>query len=359
MLTMLSFYAAAAIENARMFDRVKAEGRKLEAVIRGTEQPVIITDMESRVLLMNRAAHQAFSTRQVRGTGMLLPRAIDHPALTSLFNQAQSSGRVEYGEIAVEKGQTYRTTVTPIQDIGLVTVMQDITDIKELSQLKSEFVSTVSHDLRSPLSTVLGILDILDQAGPLNETQLDFIQGARQEVARLIDLTRDLLDLGRLEAGMELTMKRCDLRDIVTQSIEAWQSQAKKRQHILEARLPPGATFVHGNTGRLRQLLDNLIGNAIKYTPSGGRVRVRLTQVSDQVVLQVRDTGLGISPEDQPYIFDRFFRVQNEQTEDIQGTGLGLAIVKSIVERHNGRIWLESELGEGSTFEVVMPGYKA
>jgi signal transduction histidine kinase/DNA-binding response OmpR family regulator len=356
MLATLSTNAAVAIENARLFDQVEAERRKLDAVLRGTEQPVIVTDVDGRVILMNRAAHRAFATAEYRGTGLLLPQAIEHPELSKLFDQAQISDQVQHGEISADEEQTFSATVTPIRDVGLVTVMQDITEIKKLSALKSEFVSTVSHDLRSPLSAIQGFLSVLDQAGPINEQQADFVASAQQEVTRLIHLTKDLLDLGRLESSIDLEMQRCDLKDIVTRAVTQWKTQAQKRQLSLTVDAPTKDVFVCGNATRLRQVLDNLISNACKYTPPGGQIAVQLTQAGSEALIQVQDTGIGIQPEDQPHVFDRFYRVKNDQTRNIEGTGLGLTIVRSIAERHGGRVWLESEgvPGKGTTVGVVL-----
>jgi signal transduction histidine kinase/CheY-like chemotaxis protein len=355
LLTALAVNASAAVENARLFNQVEVERRKLEAVIRGTDQPVIVTDVGGTVMLMNRAAHRAFSTRQARATGMLLPQVSDHPVLASIFEQARLSGRIQHSEISPNQEQTFNITVTPIPEVGLITVMQDVTEFKRLSQMKSEFVATVSHDLRSPLSTVLSLLNVVRQAGPLTEKQEDFVSGAEQEVTRLLELTHDLLDLGRLEADMDLEMQQCDLKAVIVRSLENCKTQLVQGRFRLEITLPDEPALVHGDAGRLRQVIDNLLSNAIKYTLPGGRIAVYLGREGQEVVLRVADSGIGIAPEDQPHVFDRFFRVRNDETEGIEGTGLGLAIVKSIVERHRGRIWLESEAGEGSTFGVALP----
>lgn len=357
MWTALAVHAAAAIENARLFHQVRAEQTKLEAVIRGIEQPVIVTDVDDRVVLMNAAAHRVFGTGRTRGTGMLLAELIGHPSLSTLLDQAQSSGQIGYGEIVVDRDRAFSVSVTPIPGIGLVTVMQDVTSIKELSEMKSEFVAAVSHDLRSPLSTVYSLLDAIEQVGPLNEQQQDFAANARQELTRLLDLTSGLLDLAGLEADIELEMTPCDLGGVVTRSADTWRDQVEERGLVLDVDVPQENLLVLGNLGRLWQVIDNLLSNAIKYTAAGGRVAVCVALEGQEAVLRVRDTGIGIAPEDQPYVFDRFFRGRNELAESVQGTGLGLAIVKSIVERHGGRVWLESAPGEGSMLGVALPRY--
>lgn len=354
MLSSLSLNAGAAIENARLFDEVEAERRKLDAILRETHQPVIVTDQEGVVLLMNQAASRILGSR-VRGTGFFLWQAINHRGLSNLFEQARISGRLQQGEIEVSEGQVYSATVTPITHVGLITVMQDITDIKKLSQLKTEFVATVSHDLRSPLSVVQGFLSILDQAGPLTEQQAAFIADAQREVTRLFELTGILLDLGRLDSGIELDLERCDLKTLVGQAAADWQERAAEHQHKLSVELPSEQAYVLGNPTLLRQVVDNLLSNAIKYTPPGGQIQIQLALVGAEMVLQVTDSGIGIALEDQPYVFDRFYRVHNDYTRDIDGTGLGLAIVRSIAERHGGRVWLQSKEGEGTTIGIALP----
>ena len=354
MLTSLAFHAAAAIENAKLFHRAEAERRKLEAVIRGTDQPVIVTDTEGTVLLMNSAARRVLNTG--RGTGFLFPQVTAHPALAALLSQAKASERVQHYEIVAGENRTYNVAVTPIPQVGFVMVMQDITEFKQLSRMKSEFVATVSHDLRSPLSTVLGLLSVLDQAGPINEQQREFVVGAQQEVAHLLNLTSDLLDLGRLESDTELEMEPCDMREIVVQALDNGQGQVEEKHHALEVDLPSEPMLVRGSARWLRRVVDNLLNNAVKYTLRGGWISVYLAREGTEVILQVKDSGVGIAPQDQPCVFDRFFRGRNDLVRDVEGTGLGLAIVKSTVERHRGRVWLESELGKGSTFGVALPG---
>jgi len=236
--------------------------------------------------------------------------------------------------------------------------MQDISHLKRLDQMKSEFVSTVSHDLRSPLTTIKGFVDLMSVAGPLNEQQRDFVSRIQKGVTTITELINDLLDIGRIEAEVNLNMEVCALDEIIAQSVDELRSQAESKQQTLVMTLPPHVPPVWGNPLRLRQVVDNLVNNAIKYTPEEGKITVWVEDYDSQIALHVSDTGFGIPHADQPYIFDKFYRVQNEETEGITGTGLGLAIVKSIVEKHNGRVWVESEPGHGSTFTMLLPIYQ-
>ncbi len=354
LLIAIATQAATAIRNARLFAEVEAERRKLEAVLRGSANAVIVADQNDRVLLSNEAARQAFGMGG-RGTGILLPEVVDNPDLLALIRHAADSDQAQWAEVSLDNGRTLSVDVTPIADVGRVAVMQDITHLKELDQMKSEFVATVSHDLRSPLSSVLSLLAVLHQAGPLTPKQEEFIASARQHLTHLLQLTDELLDLGRLEAGVDLTMAPCDLSEIVRQSVEGLQAQAQDKGQDLSVSIAPDLPLVQGNSLRLSQVVSNLVGNAIKYTPPGGAIVVRLEEAAGELLFHVRDNGIGIAPADLPYIFDKFYQAKDKRTRDVSGVGLGLAIAKSAVEKHGGRIWVESELGHGTTFHVALP----
>ena len=176
-------------------------------------------------------------------------------------------------------------------------------------------------------------------------------------VENITELIQDLLDLGKIEAGVGMEMDACRMDAIINKVVEDLRSQAEAKRQRLDVELPPQLSPVLGNELRLGQVVANLVGNAIKYTPNGGLISVRANNSNGQIVVSVQDTGFGIPLADQPYIFDKFYRVQSEETEGISGTGLGLAIVKSVVERHNGRVWVKSEPGVGSTFTFILPKY--
>jgi signal transduction histidine kinase len=354
MVSALTSNAAMALENAHLFSRVDSESRKLDAVLRGTVQPVIVTDETGDVLLVNRAARDVFQIDRDPERGASLHAMAPRP-LTRLIDRALLTGEVQHGEIVPKDNETFSATITPIPGVGVVTVLQDITDIKRLSELKSEFVSTVSHDLRSPLSVVQGFLAVLGQAGPLNARQVDFVASAQRELMYLFDLTADLLDLGQIDSGMDVEMVPCDLGEIVQEALSSWQGTGLPQRHRIELSLPENPIRVLGNAALLRRVVENLISNAVKYTPPGGEIRIRLRVTEGEAELQIEDNGIGIAAGDQPYVFDRFYRAKNKITRNIKGTGLGLSIVRSVTERHGGRVWLESEPEVGTTVGVVLP----
>jgi two-component system NtrC family sensor kinase len=355
LLAALADYAAIAIENARLYSASEAEKHKFEAILRETGDAVLVVDGEDRLLLCNPAAAQDFELPE-QAIGRPLAEAVRNPALVELFNRAPADGRQQRAEIPLADGRILNAHLTRIPGVGRAAVMQDITHLKELDRIKSEFVSTVSHDLRSPLTAILGYVDLLGRVGPLNATQEDFVRRVTGSVRQITELIGDLLDLGRIEAGLDKEMATCHFNRLVRDALEALRPKAGGKSQTLTLEIAAGLPALRGNELRLKQVVTNLVDNAIKYTPEGGTIHVDVHEDARQVVFSVRDDGPGIALADQPYIFDRFYRSE-DVTDNIPGTGLGLAIVKSIVESHNGRIWCESPVdgGRGSLFTVVLP----
>ena len=353
LLSVLAGYAAVAIHNARLFTSTEVERSKLEAILRESENLVTVIDPNGRVSLVNKAAQAAFKVTDDI-LGLPLPDAIGHPDLVGLVERKGDKSTMRQAEIALEDGRVFNAHMTTIEDVGHAVVMQDITHLKELDRIKSEFVSVVSHDLRSPLTAILGYVELLPRVGPINEAQEEFIRRVRSNVHHITALIGDLLDLGRIEAGFDREMESYHLTRLIRDVVDGLRPSFEEKQLTLELALAPHVPPSIGSPLRLRQAIGNLVGNAIKYTPEGGTVLVETQLEANQVVMRVRDTGVGIPLADQPYIFDRFFRAE-AVADSHDGTGLGLAIVKSVVERHHGRIWVESEPGQGSVFSVVLP----
>jgi len=235
-------------------------------------------------------------------------------------------------------------------------VLRDITLLKDLQQMKDDFVHAVSHDLKSPISAISGLAYLLGQERADDARHQERVRRIRDTAQAMSDLVTDLLDLGRIEAGLDPATERDDLVPLVTAAVATLAPEAEARQIALETELPKEA-WLPMSAARLRQALLNLIGNAIKYTPPGGRVRVSLAvpEDGDTATLAVSDTGHGIPAAALPHVFDKFYRVKSRATAGTPGTGLGLAIVKSIVDLHAGRVRVESSEGAGSTFFVDLP----
>lgn len=357
LLGVLADFAAIAITNARLHEATVHERDTLDTVLRDTEDAIILVDLQGHVLLCNPAACRTFGLAGEAIIGQPLQAVIDHEGLRELFLKEARTGRLRTTELVVDDGaRTLNAHLTFVDGVGKIAVMQDITHLKELDRIKSEFVTTVSHDLRSPLTAILGYLELLRRAGSLNSSQEDFARRIVNSVQSITTLITDLLELGKIEAGFDQDREVVVLPPIVESAVEERQHEWEAKQHTMEVELPAALPPVLGHPLRLRQLVSNLLENAIKYTPDGGRVRVTLEANGDFLVLRVADTGIGIPQKDQPYIFDKFYRT-DQAIDHYRGTGLGLSIVKSIVEQHQGRIWVDSEPGKGSTFTVMLPAY--
>jgi signal transduction histidine kinase len=233
--------------------------------------------------------------------------------------------------------------------------LHDVTHFKDLDRVKNEFLATASHDLKNPLTAIIGYSDLLHRVGTLAPRQVDFLNRIKVSSEQMLELVQDLLELARIDMGMDLKLDVTDLREVLPSVCEEFRTQATVKQLTLTVDVGQTTVPVKADMPRLKQVLRNLVGNALKYTPSGGRVLLTGEVYERTARIRVRDTGLGIPEADLPFIFDKFYRVQAEDRKDIEGSGLGLAIVKAIVEQHSGQVAVESGPGKGTTFTVSLP----
>jgi signal transduction histidine kinase len=254
----------------------------------------------------------------------------------------------------------YYATVAPVtaegRHVGRICLLRDITHFKELDQLKSDFVATVSHDLRSPLTLMRGYATMLEMVGELNEQQQGYVSKIIIGVESMARLVNNLLDLGRIDAGVGLQVEKVTLMDIVDGAVKTLQLLADQKNIRLEVDAAPDLPqSIDADRALLQQAVYNLVENAIKYTPEQGEVNLRVKAPPGFIRFEIQDTGIGISPTDRPRLFEKFFRGSQREARLERGSGLGLAIVKSIAERHHGKVWVESVLGQGSTFFLLIP----
>ena len=356
-LATIAGQAAILIENARLYEASEDGRRQLEAVLTSTNDAVIVTDQDNRVLLCNPAAEQAFELERGAAIGQLVTEVWSEAPVARLFSSGSLDIRTE--EILLGDGRTLYGSASTIinsegQTLGRVAVMRDITHLKELDAMKSEFVATVSHDLRAPLTYMRGYATMLPMVGPLSPKQQDYTEKVMAGIEQMTELIDDLLDLGRIEAGVGMVREACSLADIARAVVETTKPLALSRGLMLRTG-KLSERMIAGDHGLIKHALTNLVDNATKYTPAGGSVTVSVDEHDTAMVIAVKDTGIGIAPSDQARLFERFYRVKRRETVDIKGTGLGLAIVKSIIEWHHGRVWVESQLGEGATFYLLVP----
>jgi PAS domain S-box-containing protein len=332
----------------------ESERGRLEAVFNNIHDSVMILDYDKRILLVNPAMCRAFGLNARTAVGRAVPEVIAHPELLALVARTDQSDPLQYYEIGFPDGRVGSAQFTPIQDVGYAVTMQDITYLKEMDRVRSEFVHTVSHDLRSPLTSVIGYTELVERAGELNENQRDFLNRIQDSIQHITSLINDLLDLGSVEAGFDTQREYVQPVVILRYTLDMLQGQIKSKRLKISTNIAPSLPAIRVNPIRLRQVLDNVVGNAIKYSNNGGEVNISVQAEGDQIILNVRDNGPGIPPMDQPHIFDKFYRGSNI-SEQVAGSGLGLAIVKTIVDNHQGRIWVESAEGRGSSFFIVLP----
>ena len=287
--------------------------------------------------------------------GKHISEVINHPDVDALLKRAQTIP-LKYHEINFDDGRIYNAQYTPISGFGSVITMQDISYLKQVDRMKNEFVHTVSHDLRSPLTSVLGYTELVERVGSLTEQQTEFLNRIRSSVESITSLVNDLLDLSRLEAGFDSRREMVHLENVLKYALDTMEGQLKLNNLTLKTDIGKDLPELRGNPIRLRQLLDNLLANAVKYAPKGSAIHISLQAEDSQIIFSITDEGPGIPPPEQTRIFEKFYRASNVPDE-IGGSGLGLAIVKSIVDSHQGRIWVESTLGKGSTFFVVLPAH--
>lgn len=357
-MTTLASHASLAVMNSQLFLNAEIGRQRLAAILASSPDPVLVTDQNDRLLLANPAAWQALDLGMEKGEGQSVEKLIADEQLVRLLRGRQEGQSTI--EIKLPGGQIYLATASSVlaegQQVGRVCVLRDITHFKELDALKSEFVSTVSHDLRSPLTLMRGYATMLEMVGQLNEQQTGYVRKIVSGVENMTRLVNNLLDLGRIEAGVGLQPETVLVQDVVERVYGALQIQATQKRINFTYEIVPGtALMLQADQALLGQALHNLLENAIKYTRPEGKVQLRVYSRNEKITFEVSDNGIGIAPVDQVRLFEKFYRGGNQAAREQAGTGLGLAIVKSIAERHGGSVNMESQLGKGSSFYLTVP----
>lgn len=357
-LTTLGSHAASAAANARLFLSAETGRQRLAAILASSPDPILVTDQRDCLLLSNPAAWQVLGMNIETNEGKPIHQAINQTELVELLKS--SSSERQSREIVFADQRVFMATATPVLaegiKVGRVCVLRDVTHFKQLDSLKTDFVASVSHDLRSPLTMMRGYATMLDGLGTLNEQQSDYVGKIVEAVEDMTKLVNNLLDLGRIEAGIGLQLESISADEIVADVLSSFRLQAAQKRIHLTAKTPDAHTPIfEADRALLQQALRNLLDNAIKYSRVEGKIELQVHLQDSGVVFQVKDHGAGISPMDMPRLFERFYRGVQQGMKDRRGTGLGLAIVKSIAEKHGGKAWAESELGKGSIFFLYIP----
>lgn len=361
-ITRILHQGGVVIEDARLFRDLQKERNKINAVIQSAAEGIVVVDENNKVVMINP------QTRQILGLSSAhhIPHAFIDFVIAPLKNDLiKQNKEFLFKELDLTSPLkiSLRVGLAWMRDyqgkkIGTVALFQDISREKEAERLKNELISTVSHELRTPLATMKEFVSIISDglAGPITVEQKEYLNIVMSNMNRLSRMINDLLDISKLEAGrMELKRRLIDPILLIKDQIASFKAEAENKKIELSVDLPLKLPQLYIDLDRITQVLVNLIGNALKFTPEGGRVMICAQELQDSIQIEVVDTGVGIAKENFSRLFDRFQQIDRQPGPGAKGTGLGLAISKSIVELHKGKIWVESELGKGSKFIFTIP----
>jgi len=344
----------------------RAMKESLNAVIDSLADGILVTDEQSNIVLYNQKAETMLGIKGGNALGQPVQDHIKNDVLIRLITKILKFDMPYHTEevCLIDTGDTrFRIHVSPVRDanallIGSVTLLHDVTQLSAIDKIKSNFLAMVSHQLKSPLSSTLLQTSILldEMVGGLNEKQKDLLQKLKAKTKGMSDLVNDILDVCFIEEGGYIEqIESLNLTEILQRTIELMQPQAQDKNVALQVTMKEPFPLINGNRSSIEAMFINLVSNAIKYTFPDGQISVDLRKNAQYLQLKVSDTGIGIEDKDIPRIFDKFYRVRSERTKNISGTGLGLSIVKSVVDAHHGSISVESEVGKGTTFIVLLP----
>ncbi len=355
-------------EMERTLRDVIFEKSRVKAIVNSMMEGLLVTNANGEVVLLNPRARLYLSLGDKECIGRKVSDLISgENEFLSLYKE---TSKIKSGECSSISGECrvgdffLKVDISPFRDekskeiLGYVIVLNDITELKMLDMQKSEFVSMVSHELRAPVGAISQQISVIldGYVGELSEKQRELLERVKERCAGLLELVRDLLDLAKIESGLFTEYREIlNLVDIVKKEKEMLEEEAKKKNVTMNLSVSEGSLLVEADRKSVQMIVMNLLSNAIKYNKKGGRVDISLNKTGDFVRLQVADTGVGIPKEDLPRIFDKFYRVKTGETRKVVGSGLGLSIVKTLVDKLGGRIEVESELGKGTKFTVLLP----
>jgi len=380
----LSELGASLNETARRLESeiqlLSGERNRSSAILRSMVEGVAVIDAQERLVFCNRAFSEILNIDSKSSEGRPLIEVVRNSELTGLIRKALNGEEGLQSDIVtgIVLQQSFSVTAAPVKALeaapsgagryssvafssekpsGAVVVLHDVTELRRLERVRQDFVANVSHEFKTPLTAIQGFAETL-LSGALEDPRNNrrFLEIMRDHANRLAQLTDDLLKLARIEAGkLELEFSQVGVIEFVESCAETALMKASRKQITLDIEIPPALPSVLGDGSLLRDVLQNLLDNAIQYTPPGGQIRVCASANGREATISVTDTGIGIPLVDQERIFERFYRVDAARSREAGGTGLGLSIAKHIVEAHGGRLWVESTVGQGSKFSFSVP----
>ena len=356
-------------ERERSLRDIATEKSKIKTIINCMGDGVLVCDRDSCIVLSNPAASRMLKAPETCLLGNYLNQCNLPQELSKTMEESLQTKDIGYTSVSQElsigeSGEVFlRAHTAPVRNdlgetMGSVTVLQDISHLKELDKMKSEFIAMVTLELRAPIAAVEQQLTVIlnKMAGEVTEKQERLLSRAKERTRGLLDLIKDLLDVSKIEAGKMVQYKEpLSLQEVIQRVVDLMRAEADAKKLDLQFSAPSDISLIQADRNSMEGIFTNLVSNAIKYTPEGGKIWVTLSEERGFVKAVVSDTGIGIKKEDLPRIFDKFYRVKTAETRQIVGTGLGLSIVKSIVDAHLGSISVESEEGGGTIFTVLLP----
>jgi len=356
-------------ERERSLRDIATEKSKIRTIINCMGDGVLVCDRDGCIVLSNPAASRMLKISETSLLGNFLAQCDLHSELANTLQESLTAKDLGYTSVSQElsvgeSGEIFlRAHTAPVRNdlgetMGSVTVLQDISHLKELDKMKSEFIAMVTHELRAPIAAVEQQLNVIlnKMAGEVTPKQEQLLSRAKERTKGLLALIKDLLDLSKIEAGKMVQFKEpLALQEVIQRVVDLMRAEAENKKIDLQFSSLSQLSLIHADRNSMEGIFTNLVSNGIKYTPEGGKVWITLGEEGGFVKASVSDTGIGIKKEDLPRIFDKFYRVKSTATRQIVGTGLGLSIVKSIVDAHLGSISVESEEGGGTIFTVLLP----
>ncbi|MBI3609197.1 MAG: phosphate regulon sensor histidine kinase PhoR [Nitrospirae bacterium] len=339
---------------------ISEDRARLQTILSSMVEGVLVLDRDSKILLLNAAIERMF---QLEGSTVLSRPLIEvfrHAQLHQLVQKVLESKADQSEEMMfIPEGRVFAVQASVSQKGGIaaVLVFHDVTDLKHLERVRKDFVANVSHELRTPLTSIKGYIEALLDGAKNDPRKCDEFLGIIQKHAdQLNALLSDLLQLSTIESGQyQWRRGAVSVPDLIGRAVHLLQPLAEKKRQTIAVAPAEGVGPVTGDADKLTEVLINLIDNAIKYTPDGGRITVETRQSGSAVEIAVCDTGIGIPSREIPRIFERFYRVDRARSREVGGTGLGLSIVKHIIEAHGGKVSVESRMRKGSRFIVTLP----
>lgn len=342
-----------------MLDTISGDKARLDSIMDNIADGVILTDSEGNLVITNQAAEKLFNIKGEAVKGKSFIETVRDHEINNLLITCLKTGRGQTGQFELTKINRFiRVIIIPIvsdHNPGALILIQDLTELRSLQTMRREMVGNISHEFRTPLAGVKAMVETL-QDGAMREPELakDFLSRIEVEVDRMTQLVTELTELSRIETGKaELRIEHLELNTLLEEVISELKPQVERQNLTLETTLAEDLPTIPADKDRLRQVMINLIHNAIKFNRPGGDIRVSTKLSGDSVIVEVADTGIGVAKENLPHIFERFYKADRARTG--HGSGIGLAIVKHVVEAHGGKVRAKSEQGRGSTFTFNLP----